>query len=123
MRWLVDGQYNYIGSVLVSMAYVGLVMNLVLAGKLAGLRSRLAAVGRMALTNYLMQSVIGVLIFTGYGLGLFGQVSRFHLWWFILGIWVLQLVLSPWWLNRYRFGPVEWLWRSLTYGKRQPMRI
>ena len=45
------------------------------------------------------------------------------LWWFILAIWILQLFISPWWLSRYRFGPAEWLWRTLTYGKKQPMRI
>jgi uncharacterized protein len=121
--FLVDGQYNYFASVLVSMGYVGLMMLLCRSGRLAGLRARLAAVGRMALTNYLLQTVIGVGIFYGYGLGLFGRVGRFNLWWFILGIWIVQLILSPWWLARYRFGPAEWLWRSLAYLHRQPMRV
>ncbi len=121
--FLAAGQYNYFASVLVSMAYVGLVMLVSRSGKLPALRARLAAVGRMALTNYLMQTVLGVAIFYGYGLALFGQVSRFNLWWFILGIWAAQLAWSPWWLRRYRFGPAEWLWRSLTYWRWQPMRI
>jgi uncharacterized protein len=121
--FLVDSHYNYFASVLVSMAYVGLVMLLCQSGKLPGLRKRLAAVGRMALTNYLMQSLIAVSLFYGYGLALFGQIGRFNLWWFILGIWAVQLLLSPWWLDRFRFGPAEWLWRTLTYLRMQPMRI
>ncbi len=120
--FLADSHYNYFASILVSLAYVGVVMRTCQAGLLAGLRTRLAAVGRMALTNYLLQSILGVLIFYGYGLGLYGRIGRFNLWWFILGIWILQLVVSPWWLARYRFGPAEWLWRTLTYARRQPMR-
>jgi uncharacterized protein len=122
-RFMVDGQFNYFASVLVSMGYVALIMRLCQSGMLAGFRTRLAAVGRMALSNYLLQSIIGVIIFYGYGFALFGRVGRFNLWWLILAIWVLQLFLSPWWLSRYRFGPVEWLWRSLTYMKWQPMRV
>lgn len=120
--FLVDGQFNYFGSVLVSLGWVSGVMLVCRSGALTGFRSRLAAVGRMALTNYVMQSVIMVLIFWGYGLALFGSFSRFHLWWFILGIWAFQLVVSPWWLKRFRFGPLEWLWRTLTYWQAQPMR-
>jgi uncharacterized protein len=60
-------------------------------------------------------------VFYGYGLGLYGSVSRFAQMGFVFGVIVLQLILSHWWLARYRFGPVEWLWRSLTYWKRQPM--
>lgn len=122
-RFISDGKFNYLASVFVSLAYVGLIMRLCQLGWLAGLRHRLAAVGRMALTNYLLQSLIGVLIFYGYGFALFGQVSRFGLWTVILAIWVLQLIVSPWWLARFQFGPAEWLWRSLTYMRRQPMRI
>ena len=118
-----DGQYNFFASVLVSLGYVGLVMLACQSGWLPALRARLAAVGRMALTNYLAQTVLCVAVFHGYGLGLFGRISRFHLWWFILGIWLLQMLYSPWWLRRYRFGPAEWLWRSLTYGRRQPLRV
>lgn len=121
--FLVDGQYNYFGSVLVSMGYIGLVMRLCQSGRVRGLRARLAAVGRMALTNYLLQSVLCASLFFGYGLGLFGRVGRFHLWAIILGIWIVELAISPWWLARFRFGPAEWLWRSLTYGRLQPMRL
>ncbi len=119
--FLVDGQFNYFGSVLVSLGYVSLVMLICQSGRLADTRQRLAAVGRTALSNYLLQTVICVGLFYGYGLGLFGHIGRFNLWWFILGIWLFQLIVSPWWLARYQFGPAEWLWRSLTYRQRQPM--
>ena len=82
----------------------------------------LAPVGRMALSNYLMQTVVCSAIFYGYGLGIgpgYGTAA-----WFI--VWALlfpaQMVLSRWWLARFRFGPMEWLWRTLTYGRLQPMR-
>ncbi len=83
----------------------------------------LPAVGRMALSNYLLQSVIGTLIFYNYGLGLYGQVSATVGVLLTLAIYMVQVLLSTWWLRRFRFGPAEWLWRSLTYGQRQPMRI
>lgn len=83
---------------------------------------RLAAVGRMALTNYLMHSVICAILFTGLGLGLVGQFDRFELYGIVIMIWLLQLVLSPIWLKHYRFGPAEWLWRALTYGAWPPMK-
>ena len=120
--FLIDGQYNYFGHVLVVMGYISAAMLVCQSGALLGLRARLAAVGRTAFSNYLLQTVIGVSLFYGYGLGLFGHIGRFNLWWFILGIWLFQLIISPWWLERFRFGPVEWLWRTLTYWKLQPMR-
>ena len=82
----------------------------------------LAPLGRMALTNYLAQTVIAVGLFYGVGLGIgprFGLVGTLV---FCVLILVAQIVASRWWLARYRFGPAEWAWRSLTYGQRQPMR-
>jgi len=82
----------------------------------------LAPAGRMALTNYLLQSVVGSLVFYGYGLGLWGQVARR---WLLLGVVVvfaLQVLASRAWLARFRFGPVEWLWRACTYGRFPAMR-
>jgi uncharacterized protein len=110
------------GALLVALGHIAVVMILVKRGALSGLLARLGAVGRMALSNYLLHSVIGTLLFYGYGLGLFGGVGRFALMGFVLGIWILQLAISPLWLARFRFGPAEWLWRSLTYRQRQPMR-
>jgi uncharacterized protein len=76
----------------------------------------------MALTNYLMHSIVMTSIFYGYGLGLYGEIPRIWQMTFVAGMIGVQLFLSPWWLLRYRFGPVEWLWRSLTYWQRQAMR-
>lgn len=84
--------------------------------------SVLAPVGRMALTNYLSQTVISLLLFYGYGLGLIGKLGPKALLAIPLGIFILQIGVSHLWLARFRFGPAEWLWRSLTYGKAQPMR-
>jgi uncharacterized protein len=84
--------------------------------------TRVGAVGRMALTNYLGQSILGALIFYTIGLGLYGQFTGYYLYFIVAGIWAVQITFSNWWLNRFRFGPFEWVWRSLTYRKRQPLR-
>ncbi len=114
--------YNYIGSVLVSLAYVGVVMRIIQSVLFASLTARLAAVGRMALTNYLMHTVLATLLFYGHGLGLFGTVPRWGQLLVVLLIWCLQLIISPIWLRYFKFGPCEWLWRSLTYQRLQPLR-
>jgi uncharacterized protein len=82
----------------------------------------LAATGQMALTNYLSQSVILSFLFYGYGFGLYDQLGSATAVGVGLVIFAGQVVLSWFWLQRFRFGPVEWLWRSLTYGRTQPMR-
>jgi uncharacterized protein len=76
----------------------------------------------MALTNYLSHTVICTTLFYGWGLGLFGTLGRFELEMIVVAIWIFQLIVSPIWLRSFRFGPAEWLWRSLTYGQRQSMR-
>ena len=85
--------------------------------------SPLGAVGRMGLTNYLLQSIIGTLLYYGYGLGL--QLKLGNLSGLALGVavYALQVPLSVWWLRRFQFGPFEWLWRSLTYGRVQPFLV
>jgi uncharacterized protein len=115
--------YDHVASVFVALAHVSVVMLVCQSGILAFLRRRLAAVGQMAFSNYLMQSIICTLIFYGYGLGLYGRFGRFELMAFVVGVWALQLGYSQWWLQKFRFGPAEWLWRSLTYLKRQPFRL
>ena len=75
----------------------------------------------MALTNYLMQSLLALFIFTGAGLGLVGELHRWQLYFVVLCIWIVQLWFSSWRLARFRYGPVEWLWRALTYGQRLPL--
>lgn len=83
----------------------------------------LKAVGRMALSNYLLQTVIGVALFYSYGLGLYGKVGPAICLGLSVTIFLIQIVLSNWWLKRFHFGPVEWLWRSLTYLKPQRARL
>ncbi len=118
---LVGFQLNYYGSLGVALGHVAMVMLFWHSGAAAGLRRRLEAVGRMAFTNYLMQTVVCTTLFYGYGFGLFGHVGRFEQMGFVVGVWALQLLWSPWWLARFRFGPAEWAWRSLTYRQCQPM--
>lgn len=117
------GQFNYWASVLVALGWIGVLMLVARAGALSDLRRRLAAVGRMALSNYIMHTVIASFVFYGYGLGLFGHASRAAQLVFVGAVWALQLWLSPWWLRRFRYGPLEWLWRSLSYRKRQLFRV
>jgi uncharacterized protein len=76
----------------------------------------------MALTNYLMQTLICTTIFYGHGFGLFGSVERTGQILIVFAIWTAELLWSPWWLARFRFGPFEWVWRSFTYMKIQPLR-
>jgi uncharacterized protein len=115
-------QFNYWGSLLVSLGYIGLVMLLCQLPKLFSITRVFGAVGRMALTNYLLQTIICTTIFYGHGWGLFGQVERTGQVLIVLGVWILQLIISPIWLRYYRFGPAEWLWRSLTYWQIQSIR-
>jgi uncharacterized protein len=75
----------------------------------------LAKTGRMAFTNYIMQSLLCTSLFYGFGFGWYGQVERWQQLIIVLTIWAVQLAVSHWWLARYRFGPLEWLWRRLTY--------
>jgi uncharacterized protein len=119
---IVSGHFNYIGSLFVALGHVGLVMLICKAGLLSWLTARLAAVGRMALSNYLMQSLLCTTLFEGWGFGLFGKLDRFPLLGVVVGIWLMQLLISPLWLRYFRFGPMEWLWRSLTYWKIYPIR-
>ena len=107
----------HFGRLFMGLGYLGLVILLIKIEKLESLRFRLACVGRMALTNYLMHSVIALFLFSGAGLGLLGKFSWSQLYLFVLLIWVLQLYISPLWLKYFYFGPVEWLWRLLTYLK------
>lgn len=105
-----------------AIGHIGLVMLLIRSGFFGWLISSFAAVGRMALTNYLMQSIICAFIFYGIGFGLYGTLERFELYYIMAGIWLFQILFSLLWMKMYRYGPFEWVWRSLTYNKRQTMR-
>ena len=118
----IDSPLNQVGGPLVSLGHIGLVMLACRTGILTGLRARLTAAGRMALSNYVGQTLICTTIFYGYGLGLYASIGKAGLMPIVLGVWIVELIVSPLWLGRFRFGPLEWLWRSLTYGSRQPMR-
>ena len=113
---------NYIGSVIVALGHIGFVLLAVSSGWLRATLARFAAVGRMALTNYLVHSIVMTALFYGWGFGLYGAVPRFWQMPLVAAVIGFQLLVSPWWLSRYRFGPAEWLWRSLTYWQRQPFR-
>ena len=117
-----QGTYQ-LGRVAMSMGWLGLIMLFCQGEIWSGLKNRLAAVGRMALSNYLLHSLICLVLFTGAGFGLIGVFERWELYVIVLLIWMVQLALSPWWLKHYSFGPAEWLWRSLTYGSMQKWRI
>jgi uncharacterized protein len=114
---LVSAQLHYWGNLFVAFGWTALVMLLCQRGW--PLRS-LAAVGRMALTNYLLQSVICTTIFYGHGLGLFGRVDRAGQLAIVIGIWAFQLLASRAWLGYFTVGPVEWLTRWLVFGRRPP---
>ena len=118
----IGSQYNYWASILVGLGWVAVTMLVCKWRKAQKLIRILAAVGKMSLTNYLLQTVICTTIFFGHGLGFFGQVERVGQILIVLTVWLLQIIVSSVWLRHFRFGPVEWLWRSLTYMKVQPMR-
>ena len=111
-----------LGQLVLAAGYFGLIV--VLAGQpwCARALNGLAPFGRMALSNYIMQSVILVTLFYGYAGGLYGQVSRAPQMLVVAAIVVFQIAFSAWWLNRFRFGPLEWLWRSATYMSWQPLK-
>ncbi len=111
-----------IGRFFVAIGYIGVVMLICKAEVLSWLRSSLAAVGQMALTNYLSHTIFCNILFMGFGFGLVGEFERYQIYYVVFAIWLFQLFVSPLWLRHFRFGPIEWLWRSLTYGKKQPIR-
>jgi len=120
--YFLGAQFNYWGSVLVALGWIGLFLLVWKSGALRGLVSRLVAVGRTAFSCYILTSLICTFVFYGHGLGLFGTVGRPGQLLVTLVVWGALLIAAPLWLSRYRFGPLEWIWRTLTYRERQPMR-
>jgi len=133
LRIVMDGQFSVLaflrsgwtydlGRLAMTAGYLGALLLFARAGWLPWLQRSLAAVGQMALSNYLAQSIICAFVFYGFGFGLYGRLARHQLYYVVFAIWVFQLITSPIWLKYFLFGPFEWLWRSLTYVKKQPMR-
>lgn len=108
--------------ILLMMGHAALILLIIQANLFSGLLDRLRAVGQMAFTNYIVHTIICTLIFFGYGLNYYAEVEYYKIYYVVFGIWVLQLLYSPLWLKRFQYGPLEWLWRSLTYWKIQPMQ-
>jgi len=122
LQWSAFNRPTYdLGRLSLALGYIGLVMLAFKLGLLNFLQNMLAKVGQMALTNYLSHSLICNFIFMGWGLGMAGELQRVEIYYVVFGIWAFQLIFSSLWLRYFRFGPAEWLWRSLTYGQRQPL--
>ena len=114
-------QMTYWGSILMALGYIGIIMLICKSSVRSKVLQRFADVGRMALSSYLIQSILMGLVFYGHGFGLFGEVERSIQVMFVLGIWVFNILFAWIWLSFYKYGPFEWVWRSLTYGKWQLM--
>lgn len=133
LRIVIDGQFSPVaiaksnltydlGRISICMGHIGLIMIFCKSNFLVWLKSSLSAVGKMALTNYIMHSLICMVVFTGVGFGLFGKLQRYELLYVVFSIWIFQLILSPIWLTYFHYGPMEWLWRNLSYQKVHPIR-
>jgi uncharacterized protein len=103
--------------------HLGLLLLAIRVGVLRWLQRGFAAAGQMALTNYIGQTLICTTLFYGFGFGLYGQLDRAQLYLLVLAIAAVEMTFSVLWLKSFRFGPLEWVWRSLTYWKPQPMRV
>jgi uncharacterized protein len=105
-----------------SLGFLGLIMLLYKSGVFGRFFRLLQPVGQMALSNYLIQSIVCGLFFYGIGFGMFGKLDRTELYYVVLIVWLLQIIFSHVWLRYFLYGPFEWAWRSLTYWKKQPFR-
>jgi uncharacterized protein len=108
-------QFNYVGSLAVALGYTALVMLFSESTGYAGIKRMFSAVGRMAFSNYILMTLICTFLFYGHGLGLYGSVERKFQVIIVLAVWVVITIISPLWLKCFRFGPLERIWRGLTY--------
>ena len=104
----------------IALAHASALLLLVRSGALGGLVGRLEAAGRMAFSNYLGTSIITTFVFCGFGLGLYGELERYQLYYVVAGVWAFILLWSKPWLTAFHYGPFEWIWRSLVMWKPQP---
>ena len=114
--------WSMIPRLLMTIGYAALLIMAIQSFTGSAFIDRVVATGRAAFTNYLGTSILMSTIFYGYGLGLYNQAGRASLWFFVLGAWALMLLWSKPWLERFHYGPFEWLWRSLARGKPQPFK-
>ena len=127
-QWQIDGmftlsQFNYWASILMAYAYMCILNVLCRSAKGASVKKALANVGKMALTNYLSQTIICSVVFYGWGLGLFGELARAQQFMVVMAVWASLITFSWFWMSKFRFGPFEWLWRSLTYRQKQSLKL
>ena len=126
-RFIAGGQIGVLaeplGTILLALGYGAAIIGIANLERGKQLLGWAAPLGRMAFTNYIAQSIVFGWIFYGYGLGLFGQLASTSALGIGLAVYFVQVLVSAWWLGRYRYGPVEWLWRTLMYGAAQPMTL
>jgi uncharacterized protein len=120
--WLYDMSLQMVPDLLIILAHAALILYWVKSSAGSALIARVAATGRAAFTNYLGTSLVCTTIFYGYGFGFYGEFSRASLYIVVLGVWALMLLWSKPWLDRFRYGPLEWLWRSLARRELQSIR-
>ena len=111
----IGANFKFVSGLFMALGYIGLLIWCYKKGIFKKFQTRLQATGRMAFTNYIGMSVICTLIFNGHGLGLFGTFDRLQQFVIVIGIWVTMLIISPLVLKKFQYGPLEWLWRKLTY--------
>jgi uncharacterized protein len=119
---MIIGQWNYYGSLIAGIGYLALFILMYKAHQDATWVQRICKVGQMAFSNYIAQSLLCTFLFYGFGLGLFAKLERYQTLLLVPVICALLYYLSSWWLARYHYGPLEWLWRALTYGQLPPFR-
>lgn len=116
------GGVNYaIGRLPLTLAHIGLIGLFCQYSVFNFITSTLAKVGRLALTNYVLQTIISIWLFYGIGWGLIGMLERYQLIYVCVSVWIVQIIFSSIWVKHFQFGPLEWVWRSLIYGKLQPL--
>lgn len=120
--WLYDISLQMVPDLFIILGHAALILYWVKSSAGSAFMARVAATGRAAFTNYLGTSLICTTIFYGYGFGFYGEFSRASLYIVVLGVWALMLLWSKPWLDRFRYGPLEWLWRSLARRELQPIR-
>ena len=121
-QWISPSLGYDVQRALVGIGHASLLLLLYRSGMVQWLMRALGNVGQMAFSNYILQTLCCTLFFNGYGMGYFGKLSYSQLYYVVGAVWIINLIVSAIWLQFFRFGPLEWLWRSLTYWQQQPMR-